>query len=162
MEKNKHCRNIPWGTSEEYEKRLQRWEQGKTGLPAVDAVMRQLADQGWIHHLARHLVACFLTRGDLWVSWEKGRDVFDKLLIDSDYALNNANWMWLSASCFYYQYFRCYSPVSFFKKTDPSGKFIRHYLPELRSMPEKYIYEPWKAPLEVQKAAKCVIGKDYP
>lgn len=54
--------------------------------------MNQLRTDGWMHHLARHLVACFLTRGDLWLSWEKGRDIFDKYLLDADYALNNANW----------------------------------------------------------------------
>ena len=55
--------------------------------------MTQLNKEGFIHHLARHLVACFLTRGDLWVSWEKGRNVFDHLLLDADWRLNNANWM---------------------------------------------------------------------
>ena len=54
-----------------------------------------------MHHLARHLVACFLTRGDLWISWERGVEVFDKYLIDADWSLNNANWMWLSASAFF-------------------------------------------------------------
>ena len=59
-----------------------------------------------MHHLARHSVACFLTRGDLYQSWEVGARVFDKYLIDADWALNNANWMWLSCSSFFYQYFR--------------------------------------------------------
>lgn len=106
--------------------------------------------------MARHLVACFLTRGDLWVSWEKGRDVFDHLLLDSDWSLNNANWMyfisifrWLSCSSFFYQYFRCYSPVSFFAKSDPKGNYIRNFLPILKNIPDKYIYEPWKAPLNI-------------
>lgn len=63
--------------------------------------------QGWIHHLARHSVACFLTRGDLYVSWERGKDVFEEELIDADHFVNAGNWMWLSASAFFYQYFRC-------------------------------------------------------
>ena len=118
-----------------------------------------------MHHLARHSVACFLTRGDLYISWERGRwgtgrsasihlftlwpccssrpslwkdllrpprarrDVFDKYLIDADWSLNNANWMWLSASSFFYQFMRVYSPISFGKKYDPNGNFIRHFLP---------------------------------
>ena len=78
------------------------------------------------------LQACFLTRGDLYVSWEKGRDVFDRLLIDGDPAINSGNWMWLSASSFFYQYFRVYSPVTYGKKYDPEGKFVRHFLPVLK------------------------------
>ena len=78
------------------------------------------------------LQACFLTRGDLYVSWEKGRDVFDRLLIDGDPAINSGNWMWLSASSFFYQYFRVYSPITYGKKYDPEGKFVRHFLPVLK------------------------------
>ena len=55
--------------------------------------MRQLKSTGWLHHLLRHVVACFLTRGQLWVHWEAGRDVFDRLLLDADCAVNSANWM---------------------------------------------------------------------
>eukprot|EP00976_Prorocentrum_cordatum_P054914 1107959-Prorocentrum_minimum.AAC.2 len=70
--------------------------------------------RGWglIGGQARHACACFLTRGDLYVSWEKGRDVFGRELVDEDWALNSANWMWLSASAFFHQYFRVYGPVS--------------------------------------------------
>eukprot|EP00028_Trichosphaerium_sp_Am-I-7-wt_P008741 CAMPEP_0168521816 /NCGR_PEP_ID=MMETSP0405-20121227/8904_1 /TAXON_ID=498012 /ORGANISM="Trichosphaerium sp, Strain Am-I-7 wt" /LENGTH=188 /DNA_ID=CAMNT_0008543153 /DNA_START=311 /DNA_END=874 /DNA_ORIENTATION=+ len=159
MEGNSICRQIPWGDDQEF---LDAWENAKTGYPWIDAIMTQLKEEGWMHHLARHSVACFLTRGDLWCSWEKGRDVFDKLLIDSDWSLNNANWMWLSCSAFYNTYWRVYSPVTFPKKYDKSGEFIRHYLPVLKDIPDKYIYEPWKAPLGVQQRAKCIIGKDYP
>lgn len=60
------------------------------------------------------------------------------------------------------QYFRCYSPVAFGKKTDPNGDYIRKYLPELSKYPAKYIYEPWKAPLNVQQDCGCIVGKGYP
>ena len=96
-------------------------------------------------------MACFLTRGDLWVSWEDGMEVFEELLLDADWSLNAANWMWLSASAFFHQYFRVYSPVAFGKKTDPTGQYIRKYLPKLAKFPTEYIYEPWKAPISVQK-----------
>ncbi len=98
-----------------------------------------LAVQGWLHHLARHAVACFLTRGDLYQSWTEGARVFDVLLLDADWALNNANWMWLSASAFFHQYFRVYSPVAFGKATDPTGAYIRKYLPALARMPDKCV-----------------------
>lgn len=68
---------------------LRAWEDGKTGYPWIDAAMAQLKREGWMHHLARHAVACFLTRGDLYQSWEHGAKIFDKYLLDSDWALNN-------------------------------------------------------------------------
>eukprot|EP01025_Chloroclados_australasicus_P024241 TRINITY_DN2438_c0_g2_i4.p1 TRINITY_DN2438_c0_g2~~TRINITY_DN2438_c0_g2_i4.p1 ORF type:complete len:579 (+),score=41.45 TRINITY_DN2438_c0_g2_i4:679-2415(+) len=159
MEGNTVCRQIPWDDNEEFYK---AWEEGRTGYPWIDACMIQLQQWGWMHHLARHCVACFLTRGDLWQSWERGRDTFDRLLVDADPAINNFNWQWLSASAFFHQYFRVYSPINFGKKYDPEGHFVKHFLPQLRGFPKKYIYEPWKAPMTVQKAAGCIIGKDYP
>lgn len=141
---------------------LQRWAEGTTGVPLIDAAMRQLRSTGWLHHLLRHVVACFLTRGQLWVHWEAGRDVFDKYLLDADAAVNSANWMWLSASCFFYTYHRVYSPAHFARKYDRSGSYVRHWLPALRRMPDAYVYEPWKAPAVVQRAAGCVVGVDYP
>jgi cryptochrome len=115
-----------------------------------------------MHHLGRHAVACFLTRGDLFKHWELGMDVFDEWLIDRDYAMNAGNWMWVSASAFFHQYRRIYSPTGFGKKTDPNGDFIRKYIPALASYPSKYIYAPWEAPTEVQQEAGCIIGRDYP
>nr|XP_040234734.2 cryptochrome-1 [Anopheles coluzzii] len=153
------CTQIDWDTNKDH---LEAWTHGRTGYPFIDAIMRQLRQEGWIHHLARHAVACFLTRGDLWISWEEGQRVFEELLLDADWALNAGNWMWLSASAFFHQYFRVYSPVAFGKKTDPEGKFIKKYVPELARFPAGIIYEPWKANLETQKKLGCIIGKDYP
>ncbi|CAI5466934.1 unnamed protein product [Closterium sp. Yama58-4] len=150
---------VPWKADLEL---LAAWRDARTGFPWIDAIMVQLRQWGWMHHLARHCVACFLTRGDLLVHWELGRDVFDRLLLDADWAINNGNWLWLSASAFFSQFHRIYSPVTFGKKYDPSGKFIRHFLPVLKDMPSQYIYEPWTAPLAVQRRANCIIGKDYP
>lgn len=130
--------------------------------PVTTRTQTQLRAEGWIHHLARHAVACFLTRGDLWVSWERGAKVFDRLLLDADWSINQGNWLWLSASAFFHQYFRVYSPVSFGRKTDPKGAYIRKWVPVLRNFPAKFIYEPWKAPLLAQQAAGCMVGKDYP
>ncbi|KAJ1634718.1 DNA photolyase, FAD-binding/Cryptochrome [Pavlovales sp. CCMP2436] len=85
MKGNKICRQIAWRdvkTEPAAAEALKAWREGRTGYPWIDACMRQLASEGWIHHLARHAVACFLTRGDLWISWEEGAAVFDELLID--------------------------------------------------------------------------------
>ncbi|XP_076946014.1 (6-4)DNA photolyase-like [Bidens hawaiensis] len=159
MRGNKICRQIHWNNDDEL---LAAWRDAQTGYPWIDAIMVQLRKWGWIHHLARHSVACFLTRGDLFIHWEKGRDVFERLLVDSDWSINNGNWLWLSCSSFLYQYHRIYSPISFGKKYDPTGAYIRHFLPVLKDMPKEYIYEPWTAPLSIQTKAKCIIGKDYP
>lgn len=155
----RRCRQIPWDRDRRL---IDAWKNAETGYPFIDAIMTQLKQEGWIHHLARHAVACFLTRGDLWQHWEEGAKVFDLYLLDSDWALNNGNWQWLSCSNFFYQYFRCYSPVAFGKKTDKNGDYIRKWIPKLSSFPPKYIYEPWLAPLAIQKSCNCVIGKDYP
>lgn len=98
----------------------------------------------------------------MYVSWEHGQRVFEELLLDADWALNAGNWMWLSASAFYYQFYRVYSPVAFGKKTDPTGKYIRKYCPELKDYPTEFIFEPWKASAAEQKRYKCELGKDYP
>lgn len=162
MEANPICLQVNWRDDKEADLHFEAWKNAKTGYPWIDAIMTQLNTEGFIHHLARHSVACFLTRGDLWISWERGARYFEKVLLDADYFLNNGNWMWLSASAFFSSYWRVYSPVAFGKNFDKEGKYIRHFLPVLKDMPVQYIYEPWKAPIEVQKKAKCIIGKDYP
>ncbi|KAM3870060.1 cryptochrome-2 [Diretmus argenteus] len=159
MEGNPICVQIPWDQNPEA---LAKWAEGRTGFPWIDAIMTQLRQEGWIHHLARHAVACFLTRGDLWISWESGMKVFEELLLDADWSVNAGSWMWLSCSAFFQQFFHCYCPVGFGRRTDPSGDYIRRYIPILKDYPNRYIYEPWNAPASVQKAANCVVGVDYP
>lgn len=175
---NDHCRFVPWhlpskvdvstglitGEYEvddvEKEAFFHRWAAGTTGFPWIDAIMRQLRQEGWIHHLARHSVACFLTRGGCYVSWERGAEVFEELLIDHEAACNIGNWQWLSCTAFFSQFYRCYSPVAFGKKWDKDGDYIRRYVPELRDLPAKYIYEPHKAPLADQKKAGVRVDGD--
>ncbi|XP_043079560.1 cryptochrome circadian regulator 3b isoform X5 [Puntigrus tetrazona] len=159
MEGNPICIRIPWDRNPEA---LAKWAEAKTGFPWIDAIMTQLRQEGWIHHLARHAVACFLTRGDLWISWEEGMKVFEELLLDADWSVNAGSWLCHSCSSFFQQFFHCYCPVGFGRRIDPNGDFIRRYLPVLRDFPAKFIYDPWNAPDEVQRAAKCVIGVDYP
>uniref|UniRef100_A0A2M4CYG3 Putative deoxyribodipyrimidine photolyase/cryptochrome n=1 Tax=Anopheles darlingi TaxID=43151 RepID=A0A2M4CYG3_ANODA len=159
MAGNPICVQIPWDRNSEA---LAKWASGQTGFPWIDAIMTQLREEGWIHHLARHAVACFLTRGDLWISWEEGMKVFEELLLDADWSVNAGMWMWLSCSSFFQQFFHCYCPVKFGRKADPNGDYIRRYLPVLKNFPTRFIHEPWNAPENVQRAAKCLIGKDYP
>ncbi|KFZ65689.1 Cryptochrome-1, partial [Antrostomus carolinensis] len=156
---NPICLQVNWDDNPQH---LHAWREGRTGYPFIDSIMTQLRTEGWIHHLARHAVACFLTRGDLWISWEEGLKVFEELLLDADWSLNAGNWLWLSGSAFFHRYFHVYSPVAFGKKTDQDGAYIRKYLPILKDFPAEYIYEPWKAPRAVQERAGCLVGTHYP
>ncbi|TVY43495.1 (6-4)DNA photolyase [Lachnellula subtilissima] len=112
-----------------------------------------------MHHLGRHAVACFLTRGGCYVSWERGAEVFEEWLIDHEEACNIGNWQWLSCTAFFAQYYRVYSPVAFGKGWDKHGAFVRRYVPELGALDEKWIYEPWKAPeAELRRAGVRIEG----
>ncbi|PWI74684.1 hypothetical protein PCL_07998 [Purpureocillium lilacinum] len=175
---NQYCRFIPWHLaskrdpatgittgeyhvdSEEAETWFKRWRAGVTGFPWIDALMRQLREEGWIHHLGRHSVACFLTRGGCYVDWERGAEVFEEWLLDHEPACNIGNWQWLSCTAFFSQYYRCYSPISFGQKWDKNGDFIRRWVPELKDLNAKYIYEPWKAPIQDQKKAGVRVTGD--
>ena len=162
---NSMCKKIEWGNFDDT--KMELWEKGQTGFPYIDAMMRQLDATGWMHHLGRHAVSCFLTRGQLWQHWQQGRDVFDKKLVDADWALNNGNWLWLSGVApFSMPYFRLYNPCpdgkSSLNAEVNDAKFIRYWVPELKDFPSKYIFEPHLAPLPIQESANCVIGKDYP
>lgn len=178
MRDNPNCRFIPWhlpsilspstglvtGTytvdnpvAEEW---FRRWKFGLTGFPWIDALMRQLRTEGWIHHLGRHAVACFLTRGGCYIDWERGAEVFEEWLIDHETACNAGNWQWLSCAAFYSLFFRCYSPIAFPKKWDQGGALVRKFIPELKNYGDKYIYEPWKAPVVDQRRWGCLIRGD--
>ncbi|KAI4126043.1 MAG: hypothetical protein LQ341_006915, partial [Variospora aurantia] len=175
---NSHVRFIPWHLpskidpatslitgdhvidSPQAEEWFQRWKFGRTGFPWIDALMRQLRQEGWIHHLGRHAVACFLTRGGCYVDWERGAEVFEEWLIDHETSCNSGNWQWLSCTAFFAQFYRCYSPVAFPKKWDDEGRFVRRFVPELERYAKKYIYEPWKAPIKDQKEWGCLVQRD--
>ena len=162
---NKMCKKIAWG--ERDQKFVTAWEEGRTGFPLIDAMMRQLESTGWMHHLGRHAVSCFFTRGQLWQHWKLGRDIFERKLLDSDWALNNGNWLWLSGVApFSMPYFRLYNPCPDAKSSlnveTTQAAFIKHWIPELANMPAKYVYEPHLAPLSIQEEAHCIIGKHYP
>ena len=162
---NDNCKSIEWG---EYDiQKITAWESGNTGFPLIDAMMRQLDKTGWMHHLGRHAVSCFFTRGQLWQNWMHGRDIFERKLIDSDWALNNGNWLWLAGVApFSMPYYRIYNPCPDSKSSlnaeTENANFIRYWVPELSSYPSKYIFEPHLAPISVQISSKCIIGEDYP
>ncbi|CAG0887483.1 unnamed protein product [Darwinula stevensoni] len=124
VKENPICLQIPWRHKQ---KELQQWKDGKTGFPFVDAVMRQLLREGWIHHVARNAVAQFLTRGGLWISWEDGLKVFLKHLLDADWSVCSGNWLWISSSAFetILDCSHCLSPVAYGRRLEPTGDYIR-------------------------------------
>jgi len=160
---NKICINIPWYPSVG-NANLEAFNAGLTGFPFIDAGVRQLKREGWIHHILRNSLACFLTRGDLWINWEEGVKLFLHYLLDADWAVCAGNWMWVSSSAFeqVLNCSNCIDPGTYGRRTDPWGHYVKRYVPELANMPVEYVYEPWKAPVEVQVKAGCVIGRDYP
>ncbi len=124
--------------------------------------MRQLVTTGWMHNRPRMVVASFLVK-DLLIDWRWGEKFFMQHLVDGDPAANNGGWQWTAGTgTDAAPYFRIFNPTSQAKKFDPNGNFIRHWLPELADVPDTYIHEPWTMPSQVQNAASCQIGEDYP
>jgi deoxyribodipyrimidine photo-lyase len=123
---------------------LQRWKEGQTGYPVVDAAMRQMNTIGWMHNRARMIVASFLTK-DLLIYWREGEQYFMQKLLDGDIAANNGGWQWAAGTGTDAQpYFRIFNPVSQSRQYDPNGDYIRHFVPELRALSDHDIHEPWK------------------
>ncbi len=139
------------------------WCEGRTGFPLVDAGMRQLRREGWMHNRVRLVVASFLTK-DLGLDWRRGERWFMRMLIDGDEANNNGNWQWIASVGVDPQppFRRIYNPARHQERFDPEGVYVRRYLPELRSVPDRYLAEPWRMPASVQGESGCVIGRDYP
>jgi deoxyribodipyrimidine photo-lyase len=143
--------------------RFDAWCEGRTGYPVVDAGMRQLRREGWMHNRARLIVGSFLTK-DLGIDWRRGERWFMRLLIDGDQASNNGNWQWIASVGVDPQppSRRMFNPTLQQQKFDPGGVYVREYVPELRDVPDEYLREPWTMPTEVQEHSGCRIGRDYP
>ncbi|MCF7370506.1 deoxyribodipyrimidine photo-lyase [Vibrio sp. J2-3(2022)] len=131
---------IQWSYDEQA---FERWKTGVTGYPIVDAAMRQLNQTGWMHNRLRMVVASFLTK-DLHIDWRWGEAYFMSKLVDGDFAANNGGWQWsASTGCDGQPYFRIFNPISQGEKFDSDGQFVRHWVPEIKSVPNKYIHKPW-------------------
>jgi deoxyribodipyrimidine photo-lyase len=138
------------------------WQNGRTGYPLVDAGMRQLNQTGFMHNRLRMITASFLVK-DLQIDWRWGERYFAEKLLDFDLAANNGGWQWAaSTGCDAQPWFRIFNPVTQSEKFDAQGKFIRRYVPELATCPDKYIHAPWTLPASEQQLLSFVIGKNYP
>lgn len=141
---------------------FKQWCEGKTGYPIVDAGMRQLNEEGWMHNRVRMITAMFLTK-DLFIDWRWGEKYFAEHLIDMDFASNNGGWQWsASTGCDAQPYFRIFNPYLQSQRFDAKGAYIRKYVKELKNVPDKYIHKPDDMNAEQQANYGVFIGKDYP
>jgi deoxyribodipyrimidine photo-lyase len=143
--------------------RFDAWSAGYTGYPLVDAGMRQLRAEGWMHNRARLVVGSFLTK-DLGINWRWGERLFMRLLLDGDQASNNGNWQWIASVGVDPQPVarRIFNPARQQDRFDADGRYVRAHVPELREVPDEYLREPWRMPIELQRSLGTIIGTDYP
>jgi deoxyribodipyrimidine photo-lyase len=133
-------RKLPY---DEPDAAFEAWKEGRTGYPIVDAGMRQLLAEGWVHNRVRMIVASFLTK-DLHVYWTEGARHFMEHLVDGDLASNQHGWQWVAGTgTDASPYFRVFNPVTQGRKFDPDGRYLRRWVPELRDLDDRAIHEPW-------------------
>jgi deoxyribodipyrimidine photo-lyase len=138
------------------------WTEGRTGYPFVDAAMRQLRAEGWIHNRARMVAASFLVK-DLLIDWRRGERHFLRWLVDGDVAQNVGNWQWVAGTgADAAPYFRIFNPVSQGRRFDPEGAYVRRWVPELARLDASAIHAPWEAGPALLAAAGVTLGIDYP
>ena len=150
---------MPWREDPEG---LERWRNGQTGYPLVDAGMRELLATGWMHNRVRMVAASFLTK-HLLIDWRAGADWFLECLVDADRANNSAGWQWV-AGCGTdaAPYHRIFNPVAQSRRFDGAGEYLRSWLPELARLPDEHIHSPWTAPSEVLDDSGVRLGENYP
>lgn len=151
--------SFPWQNDE---KLLKAWQMGKTGYPIVDAGMRELWQTGYMHNRLRMIVGSFLVK-NLLIHWHKGEEWFWDCLVDADLANNSLGWQWISGcGVDAAPYFRIFNPIIQGEKFDPEGGYTKQFLPELKNLPQKYLFKPWEAPDSILKDAEVRLGDNYP
>jgi deoxyribodipyrimidine photo-lyase len=149
---------MPWSFNDEF---FTAWREGHTGYPLVDAGMRELNRTGWMHNRVRMVVASFLTK-DLHHDWRLGEKVFEEKLLDIETASNNGGWQWSASTGVDPRPLRIFNPRLQAERYDPSGAYIRRFVPELARVPDRWIHAPQEMPPLVQQECGCIIGQDYP
>ncbi|MCH2159823.1 MAG: DNA photolyase family protein [Oleiphilaceae bacterium] len=142
--------------------KLRAWQTGNTGIPIIDAGMRELWQTGYMHNRVRMVVGSFLVK-NLRCDWRLGEAWFRDCLLDADLAANVASWQWVAGSgADAAPYFRIFNPVLQGEKFDSDGEYVKKYCPELAEVPKKFIHKPWEAPSDILKDAGVWLGTDYP
>ena len=150
---------FPWRSSPE---ELKAWQFGNTGIPIVDAGMRELYQTGYMHDRVRMIVGSFLVK-NLLIDWREGERWFWDCLLVAVMAANSASWQWVAGSgADASPYFRIFNPILQGEKFDKQGDYVKHYCPELRLLPPKFIHKPWEAPSNILQACNIVLGHNYP
>ena len=141
---------------------LTAWQTGQTGIPIVDAGMRELWHTGWMHNRVRMIAASLLSK-NLLLPWQAGARWFWDTLVDADLAANTLGWQW-TAGCGAdaAPWFRIFNPVLQGQKFDPHGEYVRRWIPELAALPNKTLHQPWLMDSQQLSALGIVLGRDYP
>jgi deoxyribodipyrimidine photo-lyase len=149
-------------SEDEDQEAVSAWRAGRTGVPVVDAAMRQLLATGWMSNRARLVTASFLTR-HLLMDYRIGERHFMRHLIDGDVANNRGGWQWTAGVGADPQpWFRIFNPVRQGSRFDPDGSWVRRWVPELANVPDRYIHAPWEMPADVAASAGVRLGTAYP
>ena len=144
------------------EKLLKAWQRGMTGIPFVDAAMRELWQTGYMHNRMRMVTGSFLVK-NLRLHWHHGEAWFWDCLVDADHASNSASWQWIAGcGADAAPYFRVFNPVTQGEKFDKDGSYTRRFVPELAGLPDKYLFAPWTSPQAVLDGAGVCLGETYP
>lgn len=153
---------FPWRDPKDYADDLRAWQRGRSGVPIVDAGMRQLWRTGVMHNRVRMIVASFLTK-NLLIPWQEGARWFWDTLVDASLPQNSLGWQW-SAGCGAdaAPYFRIFNPVLQSAKFDTAGRYLRHWVPEIAKLPDASLHAPWEAKPAIWLAARFSPGQDYP
>jgi len=151
--------DFPW-RDEDVDALLQAWQRGRTGIPIVDAGMRELWHTGWMHNRVRMIVASLLTK-NLRLHWLEGARWFWDTLVDADLANNTQGWQWTAGSgADAAPYFRIFNPVRQGERFDPDGAYVRRWCPELAGLPNKLLHQPWEASASQLTEAGIDGGRD--
>ncbi len=151
--------NFPW---EYNDKLFKAWSKGMTGYPIVDAGMRELYRTGYMHNRLRMIVASFLVK-NLMIDWKYGAKWFLEHLLDADLASNSASWQWIAGcGADSAPYFRIFNPILQGQRFDPGGEYTKKYVPELKNLPNKYLYNPWEAPEHILQSSGVTLNINYP
>ena len=151
--------SFPWAKDSDL---LRAWEKGQTGIPMVDAGMRQLWQTGYMHNRIRMIVGSFLVK-NLRLHWHHGERWFWETLVDADLANNSASWQWIAGcGADAAPYFRIFNPVTQGNKFDPNGSYVRRFIPEIASLPDKYLFSPWETPDHILQESGIELGTTYP
>lgn len=141
---------------------IRAWKEGKTGIPIIDASMRELWRTGYMPNRLRMVVASFFTK-HLNCDWRLGADWFMETLLDADEAVNAMNWQWVAGTGVdSAPYYRIFNPITQSKRYDPDGMYLRAQLPELARLPDPWVHTPWLLPQERKASLGFSLGRDYP